>query len=127
MLGGCGPARVPTAPVSGQVIFADGQSVRTGTVELESLEHGTTATGTIRHDGTFVLGTYTSDDGAALGKHRAIVVQIIVADGLVQHSLDHGRPVPPRYGSYDTSGLEFTVEPIETNQMVLTLDVPVKP
>lgn len=119
---GCGSDQVTMYPVAGRVIFKDGSPVRTGTVELESKQFGTTATGSIQTDGTFVLGTYTSDDGAAEGEHNAIVVQIIIADGSVNHSLDHGRPVPTRYGDYDTSPLTVDVKAIDDNQIVLTLD-----
>ncbi|MCA8998327.1 MAG: carboxypeptidase regulatory-like domain-containing protein [Planctomycetaceae bacterium] len=121
---GCGPARVPTYPVSGRVVFSDGEPVRTGTIELESEEFGTTATGTIREDGSFVLGTYTPDDGAAPGRHRAIVVQIIINDGLSEHTKDHGRTVPPLFGDYDTSNLTVVVEERDENDLTVTLEQP---
>ena len=114
-----------TYPVSGHVQFADGEPVRTGTIELESKEHGTSATGTIQEDGTFVLGTYTPDDGAAAGNHRAIVVQIVIADGITKHTKDHGRAVPPRYGDYESSPLSVEVQAQPKNEVVLTL--PEKP
>lgn len=122
LIAGCHDGRVKMYPTSGKVVFADGQPVRGGTVELESIEHGTSATGTIRDDGTFVLGTYTSTDGAAAGKHRVIVVQLIIADGTVKHTKDHGRPVDPTYGRYNTSGLTATVLAQQQNQLVLTLE-----
>ncbi|WP_417376395.1 carboxypeptidase regulatory-like domain-containing protein [Gimesia maris] len=121
---GCGSDKVPTYPVSGRVQFADGEPVRTGTIELESKEHGTSATGTIQEDGTFVLGTYTSNDGAAAGKHRAIVVQIIIADGITKHTRDHGRAVPPLYGDYDSSPLSVVVQAIPQNEVILSLSEP---
>ena len=120
-LSGCDSSQVTTYPVSGRLEFADGEPVRTGTIELESQEFGTTATGTIREDGTFVLGTFTPNDGAAAGEHRAIVVQIIVGDGISTHILDHGRPVPMRFASYETSPLTVHIEPIEDNLIVVTL------
>lgn len=119
---GCGSDQVPTYPVSGRVQFADGEPVRTGTIELESTEHGTSATGTIKEDGSFVLGTYTPDDGAAAGNHRVIVVQIIIADGITRHTKDHGRAVPPVYASYDTSSLSVNVQPQPQNNLVITLE-----
>jgi len=118
---GCNSDRVPTYPVSGQVLFTDGEPVRTGTIELESKEFGTTASGTIQDDGTFVLGTYKSNDGAAAGEHRVIVVQIIISDGITKHTKDHGRPVSPQYGDYSTSGLTVEVKPIEQNRVDITL------
>lgn len=122
LIAGCHDGRVRMYPASGKVVFTDGQPVRHGTVELESTEHGTSATGTIRDDGTFVLGTYTPTDGAAAGKHQAIVMQLIIADGTVKHIKDHGRPVDPKYGRYKTSGLTATVLPQQQNQLVLTLE-----
>lgn len=118
---GCGTERVPTFPVSGSIQFADGEPVRTGTIELESEEFGTTATGSIQNNGSFVLGTYTPDDGAAAGTHRVIVVQIIIADGISKHTQDHGRSVPPKFGDYSSSGLTVQVEPIKQNQIVIAL------
>ena len=53
---------------------------------------------------------------------RAIVIQVIIADGIVEHALDHGRPVDPRYGSYETSDLTVEILPQETNRVDLTLD-----
>lgn len=119
---GCGSDQVNTYPVKGRVVFQDGSPVRTGTVELESKQFGTTATGSINDDGTFVLGTYTPNDGAAEGEHNAIVVQMIINDGSVNHTVDHGQAVPPRYGDYDTSPLTISVQAIEQNEIVLTLD-----
>ena len=118
---GCGSDQVPTYPVAGKVQFEDGTPVRNGTIELESIEFGTTATGTIQHDGSFILGTYTPNDGAAAGEHRAIVVQIIIADGSMKHTIDHGRAVPPRYAEYESASLSVTVEPIEQNQVTVKL------
>lgn len=124
-LSSCGPARIPTYPVAGTITFADGRPVRSGTIEFRSADFGTTATGTIRDDGTFTLGTYGSDDGAAAGKQDVIVIQLIVGDGTarLQHR-DHGRAVPTRYGDYDTSALTAQIEPIEQNRVSLTLESP---
>lgn len=121
---GCGPSRVRTYPTSGKVLFTDGQPVRSGMIELESLEHKTTATGQIQQDGSFVLGTFTPTDGAAAGKHRVIVVQIIISDGTVKHTKDHGRPVEPRYGRYESSGLTAEIQPAKQNEITITLDAP---
>ena len=118
---GCNSDRVPTYPVSGIVQFADGEPVRTGTIELESQEFGTTATGTIQENGSFVLGTYKSNDGAAVGKHKAIVVQMIIGDGITQHTKDHGRSVPPKYADYTSSDLKVEVEPVDQNEVTITI------
>ena len=116
---GCGENRIPTDPVSGTAVFDDGSPVRTGTVELSSQDHKLTATGTIGDDGSFVLGTYGSDDGACAGEHRVIVMQMIINDGTVKHSKDHGHPVDPMFASYNTSSLTATVKAIEANTLKL--------
>ncbi len=118
---GCGESRVPTYPVSGTVVFDDGSPVRTGTVELSSLDHKLTATGRIGDDGRFVLGTHKSDDGACAGKHRVIVMQMIINDGTVKHSKNHGHPVDPIFASYNTSPLTATVNEQESNTLRLTV------
>lgn len=118
---GCGSSQVPVYPVSGTVLFENGSPVRTGTVELESRDHRVTATGTIRDDGSFVLGTYTSDDGACPGEHGVIVVQLIINDGTISHSKDHGHPVDPMYASYTTSPLTATVKEQDDNILKLTV------
>ena len=74
LLAGCSDDRVAVYPTSGTVTFGDGEPVRNGVIEFESIEHGTTATGRINEDGTFTLGTYSADDGAAAGSHRVIAI-----------------------------------------------------
>ena len=119
---GCSSDRVPTYPVRGTVRFDDGAPVRTGHVEFESVDHETTASGRIEDDGSFVLGTYATDDGAAAGEQRVLVLQIIINDGTVTHEKDHGDPVDPRFNRFETSGLAATVEPIELNQIELVVE-----
>lgn len=122
LLAGCSDDRVPVYPTSGTVSFGDGEPVRVGIIEFESVEHGTTATGRINDDGTFTLGTYSADDGAAAGSQRVIVIQVIINDGLVKHEKDHGRPVPPQYASYETSGLTAEVKAADENNIAVQLD-----
>lgn len=98
-------------------MFSDGSPVRLGTIELLSQEHKINATGTIQQDGSFVLGTWTPDDGACAGKHIAIVTQLIVNDGMTKHQLDHGAPVDPAYASYSTSPLFVVIEAKDMNDI----------
>lgn len=116
---GCGTSKVPTYPVSGTVLFEDGSPVLTGTVELESRDHGLTAAGRIRDDGSFVLGTYTSNDGACAGPHKVIVMQLIVNDGTVNHTRNHGKSIDPKFSSYATSTLTATIKAVESNNLKL--------
>ena len=110
--------RVPVYPVKGRVVFPDGTPVRLGTIELESTVHPTTSTGRINEDGTFVLGTYATDDGAPEGPHNAIVMQMVIDDGTAEHVKDHGKPVDPRFASPRTSGLSFEIQPGENDLLV---------
>lgn len=105
--------RVPTWPASGRVVFSDGGPVKTGIIELTCEAHDLVSSGRIQEDGTFVLGTYELDDGAPEREHPAIVVQIIIDDGTVQHSRDHGRAVAVRYRKYESSNLVVRIEPRE--------------
>lgn len=121
LLAGCGESRIPTYPVSGTVVFDDGSPVRTGTVEIASIDHKLTATGRIADDGSFVLGTYGSNDGACAGNHRVIVMQMIINDGTVNHTKDHGQPVDPMYASYNTSPLTVSTNAEDRNTLKLTV------
>lgn len=121
-IAGCGSDQVPMYPVSGKLRFSDGKKVRHGTIELTSVEHGTTATGKIEQDGSFVLGTYTPNDGAAAGEHKAIVIQMVISDGAFKHTIDHGRPVPTRYARYESSDLKVVVQAEPKNDIVVTVE-----
>ncbi|MEY2726750.1 MAG: hypothetical protein RLZZ458_2617 [Planctomycetota bacterium] len=119
---GCGSDQPRTYPARGKVVFSDGDPVRLGTVELLSDEHGTTATGKIQQDGTFVLGTFSATDGACAGKHRAIVTQLAVFDGTIQHQRDHGAMVDPRFGSYTSSTLTVSIRKAAQNEIELEVE-----
>jgi hypothetical protein len=103
-------------------VFSDGQPVKTGTVELLSQTHGTTATGRIQSDGSFILGTYDSDDGACEGDHQAIISQMMIFDGMARHQVDHGAPVDPMYASYSTSPLKVTIRRTARNTLELQVE-----
>lgn len=119
---GCGSDRPQVYPTQGKVVFADGKPVKLGTVELYSDEHKLSAVGTIRNNGSFLLGTFTTDDGAVAGRHRAIVTQMVINDTMTKHVLDHGAPVDPLYGSYTTSPLEVIISGDGPNDITLTVE-----
>ena len=121
-LTGCGESRPRTYATRGRVVFSDGQPVKTGTVELLSQTHGSTATGRIQSDGSFVLGTYESDDGACEGDHQAIISQMMIFDGMARHQVDHGSPVDPTYASYTTSPLKVTIRRTAQNTLELQVE-----
>lgn len=119
---GCGEKQPATYPTRGRVVFSDGKPVMLGTVELLSEDGALNAQGAIQPDGTFVLGTFASNDGAVAGTHKAIVMQMIVSDGLPKHSMDHGDPVDPFYSSYSSSPLTASVQATESNEITLTVE-----
>ncbi len=110
--GGCAK-KLQTYPVKGKVTFKDGSPLSKGLVEFEPVDGADkmNASGEIRADGTFVLGTLEPDDGAVAGRHRAIiVVQPDVGTGPEDVTGTRREIINPKYRRYDTSGLEFTVE-----------------
>lgn len=118
VVAGCGEGgRHQTVPVSGIVVFPDGSPVRTGTIEFESKTTDMTASARISQNGRFVLGTYEPDDGAVVGFHRVMILQMIINDGTVEHTLDHGKPVDPKFSMFESSGLAVTVHPTEKNDL----------
>lgn len=127
MFAGCSDGRPATYPVEGRVTFEDGTPVTSGTVEFESLDSRINARGSIHPDGTFRLSTFEPGDGAVAGRHRSVVVQLLIAqaDRTIQHS--HGpeaaaRAVHPRHASYETSGLEFDVSESGRNSVTIMVD-----
>ncbi|UUO07759.1 hypothetical protein M4951_05470 [Blastopirellula sp. J2-11] len=107
---GC-EAGVPTHPVSGKVLQADGTPAQSGLIEFRTTaEDGSVinARGQIESDGTFRLSTFGQDDGALAGDHQAILVSPATSENSetgVVHSF------PAKYRSYATSDLQFRVEP----------------
>lgn len=124
-LTGCGDDRPKTYPVFGKVVYADGTTPEFGDIEFFNQEHKLNAHGKIQEDGTFKVGTYDIDDGAVAGKHKVIILQrtrnhlSAKIEGRINH--DHGDLMDTRYYDYRTSKLEATVEPIERNEITLTV------
>jgi hypothetical protein len=126
---GCGSGNPPAYPVSGTVRFEDGTPVRSGLVEFESVELAINARSEIGPDGSFQLTTWRVGDGAVAGKHRALVLQPLVyaglsAEGRQEHSGHEDSAelrVAPEMGRYETSQLEFTVQPQPRNEVVIVV------
>ena len=121
---GCSGSKEATYPVHGIVRFPDGNVLREGTVEFETLgrEEPVTAFGDIQPDGTFTLGTYDLDDGAFAGKHRAIVVSdVAIGNGAERPGLIRKTQLHSKFRSYKYSKLEFEVKP-GRNDLVVEVD-----
>jgi hypothetical protein len=119
---GCGDSshELETAPVSGQVTL-DGKPVTSGYV-IVMPPKGRMARGPIQRDGTFVMGTYASADGAQVGLHPVVVTPMPVEEG---GQLLDGVAIPGKYGQAQTSGLSIDVQPGEQNNadFALTSDL----
>ena len=121
---GCSNGNPTTYEVHGEVRFPDGRPLTKGTVEFELLDQAMpiTATGEISKDGTFVLGTFERDDGAIAGRHRAVVIaDHQIGTGMERPGKLPPTPLHPRFRDFQTSGLEFTVDPGE-NEIVIQVE-----
>lgn len=120
---GCGgPPK--TYLVHGMVVFPDGQPLTRGTVEFETLHQNKaiTASGEIAKDGTFRLGTFAPNDGAIAGEHRVAVISDYVIGTGVERPGELPPPLlDPKFRSFKTSGLKFTIKP-QMNNILVPID-----
>ena len=106
---GCGGVDdgVPRVQVIG-VVTVDGEPLEKGMVSFfpdESAAGAQSATGHIQPDGSYTLGTFEREDGAAPGQYR-VAVQSYETDLMTGED----RPlIPERYFSVDESGLSAHV------------------
>lgn len=125
-VGGCTGKEHDTHPVRGLVRFPDGKLLRNGSVEFETSrpDQPVTARGKIRADGTFVLGTYTLDDGAYAGTHRAIVIaEQDIGNGPERPGVIQDSPIDAKYRDFRKSGLEFEIKP-GNNDIIIEVEYP---
>ena len=114
---GCGDGRPPLYPVSGTVAFTTGDPVRNATIELIPESPGPSPRARVDADGNFILGTYTSDDGAHAGDYRVVVVQVLSPNAAANTRLlgdehaGHGRMqvVALKHAAPDSSGVTYSV------------------
>ena len=100
--------------IKGKVSFADGSPLTVGKIVAESPEHRVTATGYIKPDGTFEMGTATSNDGVPPGTWQIAIVgaveqPIVYAD---RPNLNLGKVKPlikDSFANKSTSGISFKV------------------
>ncbi|MHC5538828.1 hypothetical protein ACYOEI_11460 [Singulisphaera rosea] len=93
-----------TLPVKGKVMFK-GQPLKKGTITFEPDGAGKDASGQIQPDGTFVMTTYTKDDGAVVGTHRVAIAHA-------------GRSVPLKFASVSASKIEVEVTEGKTDYTI---------
>jgi hypothetical protein len=125
---GCGPDRIATYPVSGKVVFEDGQPVSFGVVEFRVNGSIPVARGQIGADGQFTLGTFAAADGAAAGQHQVLVVQHAIIETEVndpeqarEHRAHKSSFIDPAFASYERSGLTADVQPDTENHFTLVV------
>ncbi|MEM8733441.1 MAG: carboxypeptidase regulatory-like domain-containing protein [Planctomycetota bacterium] len=117
-LAGCSD-QLKTYPVKGKVQFEGGNPVVVGMVELQSIEHKINARGDINRDGTFTLTTFAEGDGAIAGKHKCVVLQMVMTEHLKGHRHSNIGVVDRRHASYATSGLEVEISADEPNDSLV--------
>ncbi len=137
---GCGSGLVP---VTGKVVFEDGEPVRTGRIEFrKSSPESAAATqsvaaaqqravGLIDAEGRFRLRNDDGEDGCLPGDYDVVIVQLVSVEHRSLQSHNHGRPLPRKYADYYTSGLKATVPETGVEGLVLEVsagdDRPPKP
>jgi hypothetical protein len=126
LLGGCGRGDRPaTYRVTGAVTL-DGKPLPFGAVVFAP-ERGRAATGQIRSDGTYTLGTYQPGDGAVAGKHCVAVVAREESRGGGPLAEKSGAWVAPQsYSDYTKSGLTYQVKPDGPNVYDIKLSTKVE-
>lgn len=125
--GGCGSRLPATAPVSGRVTYK-AKPLANADVTFTPGEGKRSATGRTDADGRFTLGTFATDDGALLGKHRVTVVangpprpaKAGEGSGMPGETVPGDPLIPKKYFNAETSGLEHEVVR-GTNTVELTL------
>jgi len=89
-----------------------------GTIETKSRSLGINSRGKIASDGTFQLSTFSPNDGAVVGLHDCVIVQLVIGEELAKPGSSFG-VVDIRHNSYSTSGLTIDVQPGGNNEFRL--------
>ncbi len=113
---GCGDSS-GVAPVHG-VVTLNGEPLTEGFVIVTPSE-GKMAKGTIRADGTFVLGTNSDSDGAQVGTHPVTVLPPTVEEGKPLSAV--AKSLPNKYSIAAASGITVDVQPNTDNELIIKL------
>lgn len=113
---GCSGSKLPTYPVSGQVVFPDGSTLERGGIVrfiCNDVTPPVTADGIFGPDGKYQLTTFHEGDGAVAGEHQVIVIATVPDDREPGMSLKEYtkslHPIDDRFKNPSASGLRFTV------------------
>jgi hypothetical protein len=108
---GCGSGNMKTAKVKGVITYKS-KPVPSGTITFVPEGNAPSATGQIKPDGSFELTTYTSGDGAVLGKHTVMIVAVQDQGDRLPEDRSPILPpiIPGKYMSNTTSGLTAQVK-----------------
>jgi hypothetical protein len=125
-LAGCGASdRNEVARVRGTVTLDGKVYTQGGSVVFQPEAQCKMATGRIQSDGSFEMTTYSAGDGAAVGRHQVIVIprpaQIVDELAEEKKGATSVSPIPNKYGSASTSGLQYDVKPAESNEFSIEL------
>lgn len=115
VIGGCQKGPVPTYPVTGEVVFAEGTPLPGGNIELapRAGEVKASARGVIEEDGAFRLSTFIEGDGAVAGEHAVL---IIPARQRGERPGASNTELAGKYQDFATSGLTAVVKPEGPNE-----------
>lgn len=109
-VGGCsGEKKIPTFPVTGKVLTAEGGPIDHALVVLHSQSSNTAAPkprGTTTADGSFELSTFNTGDGAPEGRYQVSIERWLRKDPN-ESPVNH---LPPNLASPATSGIEVEVK-----------------
>jgi hypothetical protein len=125
-LSGCGggdlpKVGVPTYPVSGKVLRADGSPLPGGLVTFVPGDaKAPKATGPIAQDGTFSLNTEGIAPGAPAGEFK-VRIELDPEAGVSAFGPKRGPLFPAKYTKETTSGLTATVQADGTNEFTFSL------
>ena len=111
-----------TYPVTGKVRFPDGRPLEGGLVIFVSKDTGVQSRARVEHDGTFTLGTLSSEDGAVSGVQRVSVRPESLGPGAPPK-----QPLLPKYQSASSSGIEFTVNSDAPNEFEIVVEAAKRP
>jgi len=107
---GCsGEKKIPTFPVTGKVLTADGGPVDRALIVLHLQSSNATAPkprGTTNADGSFELSTFNTGDGAPEGRYQVSIERWLRKDPN-ESPVNH---LPPNLASPTTSGIEVEVK-----------------